>query len=261
MRLRSWVVVLILAWLHAPASAEPYRNVDGGGEVGYVDGSSQLLAEMWGGVHKETEPEEGVISKEKIEGEGADIGSPNGIHKEIATPSEKDIVSGEGKEAPRARELEETRKWLQKEYKALMEIDEEIHRAQERRLGPNARRKLDEKRQKYSKRLEEYEKKGRTYDEELKVFNALRQEEKEQRVQLRETETQLQKDYETLRAQKLEIDRMAMEDMSRSDREELAEKLRDYNARVRDYKKRKEEFQKAIESYDARVAHALEGSK
>jgi hypothetical protein len=77
---------------------------------------------------------------------------------------------------------------------------------------------------------------------------------------MRETETQLAQDYESLRVQKQEIDRMANMKLSRSDREELAEKLRVYNAGVRDYKERKEEFQKAIEDYDARIKHALEGS-
>ncbi|MBW1860508.1 MAG: hypothetical protein JRI70_10720, partial [Deltaproteobacteria bacterium] len=257
----SWVVVLMLAWLHAPASAEPYRNADGEGEVRYADSPGQLLAGWQVGVYEKAEPEEDVTSKKKTEGEGADFGSPDGVQKEIAAPSEKDVVPGKGKEAPRAKELEETRKWLKKEYTALAETEKEIHRAQEGRLGPNARRRLDEKIKEYSKRLGEYEKKGQTYDQELEVFNTLRQEEKGLREQLRKTEIQLQKDYEILRAKKLETDRMAMEDMSRSDREELAEKLRTYNARVRDYKKRKEEFQKAIESYDARVAHALEGSK
>ena len=89
MRLRSWVVVLILAWLHAPASAEPYRNVDGEGEVRYADSPGQLLAELWGGVNKKAEPEEGVTLEEKTEGEGADIGSPNEVQKEIAAPSKR----------------------------------------------------------------------------------------------------------------------------------------------------------------------------
>jgi hypothetical protein len=60
--------------------------------------------------------------------------------------------------------------------------------------------------------------------------------------------------------EKVDLDRMAMKDMSRSDREVLAEKLRSYNSRVRDYKKRKEEFQKALESYSARIERALDGS-
>ena len=260
MRLRSWVVVLMLAWLHAPASAEPYRYVDVEGNVRYTEDVGQVPSEQQVGAYEKAQPEEDVTAK-KTEGEGALVGSPDGAVKEIAAPSEAAILSDGYKEAPRAKDLEETRKWLQKEYKALVEIEKEIHRTEKKRLGPNARRKLEEERQEYNKRLEEYEKKGRVYDEELEVFNALREEEKGLRKKMREMEVQLQKDYETLTADKLEIDRMAMKDMSRSDREELAEKLREYNARVRDYKKRKEEFQKAIESYDARIKHALEGSK
>ena len=142
-----------------------------------------------------------------------------------------------------------------------MKIQEEIHRDRQRHLSPSARKRLDEKIEHYSKRLGEYEKKGQAYDEDLAAFNALREEEKELRKQLRETETQLAKDYESLREEKLEIDRMAMQDMSRSDREMLAEKLRGYNSRVRDYKKKKEEFQEALESYNVRIEHALEGSQ
>ncbi len=261
MRFRHWVIVLMLVWLHTPASAERYSYVDAEGTVRYTEDVGQVPSEQQVGVYEKAEPEGDVTSEKKTEGEGADVGSPNEDLKEITAPSEKDVLPGEGKEAPRAKELEETRKWLQKEYKALVEIDEEIHSAQKKRLEPNAHRRLDEKIKEYSKRLGEYEKKGQKYDQELGVFNALREEEKGLRKNMRETEVQLQKDYETLRADKLEIDRMAMEDMSRSDREELAEKLREYNARVRDYKKRKEEFQQAIESYDARVEHALEGSK
>jgi hypothetical protein len=256
MRFRLWVIVLVLAWLHAPASAEPYRNA---GEVSHMAELGLLLAWQQVRVPEEAPPEEDVTVK--TEEEGDDVGSPDKVSEEISGPSAEDILPAEGKEGPRAKDLEETRKWLDKEYQALMEIEEEIHRAQGRRLGPNARRRLDMKIQEYSKRLGEYEKKGQTYDEELAAFNALREEEKELRKQLRETEIQLDKDYESLREEKLEIDRMSMEDLSRSDREEIAEKLRGYNARVRDYKERKEQFQKAIEAYDARIGHALEGSQ
>jgi len=259
MRFRHWVTVLVLVWFHAPASAEPYRNIGGEGEVFYLAERGRVVAEQQVGLYEEAGPEEDVTAK--IEGGGDAAGSPSEVLKEIAPPSAKDILPGEGKEAPRAKDLEETRKWLQKEYKALLKEQEEIHRAQERRLGPSARTRLDQRSKEYSKRLGEYEKKGEAFDKDLEVYNALREEEKGLRKQLREMEIQLQKDYENLRAERLEIDRMAMENMSRSDREELAEKLRGYNARVRDYKKRKEEFQEAIASYNARIEHALEDSR
>lgn len=259
MKFGRWVIVLVLAWLHAPASAQPYRNAGGEGEVRYMAELGLVPAEQEVGVYEEAGPEEGVI--EKTEGEGDDVKASDEVAKEVAAPSEEDILPAEGQEAPRAKDLEETRKWLQKEYKTLMEIQEDIHRSQHRRLGPSARRRLDQKIKEYSKRLGEYEKKGEVYDQELEVYNALREEEKELRKQMREMEIQLDKDYESLRAEKLEIDRMAMERLSRSDREELAEKLRGYNARVKDYKKRKEEFQAAMESYNARIEHALEDSR
>ena len=175
MRLGHWVMVFVLAWLRAPASAEPYRNVGGEGEVRQMTDLGLVLAWQQVGAYNKAQPEEDVTAK--TEGKGDDAGSPSQDSKEIAAPSEKEILPAEGKLGPRAKDLEETRRWLQKEYQALMEIQEEIHRAQKRRKGTSALKKLDEKIKKYSKRLGEYEKKGQEYDEELEVFNALREEE------------------------------------------------------------------------------------
>ena len=259
MRFRCLIMVLVLAWLYAPASAQTDTNM--GAETGVPYITDLVPAEGQVAAYEEAQPEEEVTDKTK--GESGNVGSSNDAVKETAPPSAKDedVVPAEEKEAPRAKDLEETRKWLQKEYQALLKIQEEIHRDRNKHLGPNARKSLDEKIEEYRKRLEEYEKKGQAYDKDLAAFNALREEEKELRKQLRETETQLAKDYESLRMEKVDLDRMAMEDMSRSDREALAEKLRGYNSRVKDYKKRKEEFNKALESYNARIEHALEGSE
>ena len=258
MKFRHLITVLVLAWLYAPASAEPDGNVGGETKVGNVTDLAPVEQES--AVYKQAQPEKDVTAGS--EGEVGDVGSPEDALKKTAAPSakDKDVVPAEEKEAPRAKDLEETRKWLQKEYQALLAMQEEIHRDQRRHLGSDARERLDQKIEEYSKRLGEYEKRGQAYDEDLAVFNALREEEKELRKQLRDTEIQLAKDYESLRMEKVDLDRMAMKDMSRSDREVLAEKLRSYNSRVRDYKKRKEEFQRALESYSARIERALDGS-
>jgi tetratricopeptide (TPR) repeat protein len=251
-------MVLMLVWLHAPASAEPYKSTGGEREVRDIGDLRMVLAWQQVNANKEIQPEGDVTAT--IEGKGDVAVSPVPDSKDMAAPSATEILPAQGELGPRARDLEETRRWLQKEYQALMEIQKEILRKQKKRLGPSARTRLDKQIEEYSKRLAEYEKKGQTYDKDLEVYNALREEEKKLRKQMRETETQLAQDYESLRVQKQEIDRMANMKLSRSDREELAEKLRVYNAGVRDYKERKEEFQKAIEDYDARIKHALEGS-
>jgi chromosome segregation ATPase len=259
MRFRYLVMLFVLVWLHASASAEAHRNMGEGGGVCYVAELDQAPPEQKAGA-EETAVEKDVAAETK--GKGDDTGdTAKEVVKESDVPAAEDILPPEGELGPRAKELEETRRWLDRERAALLEIQEEIHREQGKDLGPYARRKLDEKIEKYSKRLAEYEQKGQAYDEDLETFNALREEEKALRNQLRETETQLSKDYESLRVQKLEIDRMANAELSRSDREELADKLRTYNAQVRDYKERKEAFQKALEAYNTRIGYALEGSE
>ena len=56
------------------------------------------------------------------------------------------------------------------------------------------------------------------------------------------------------------MQRIANEPLSRSAREELAEKLQDYDARVKDYKKRKETLDKETESHNARIRNEVLGA-
>lgn len=258
MRFRYLVMLFVAAWLPASASAEAHRNA---GEEGvyYVAELDQVPPVQRAGV-EEAPAEKDMAAETEAKGDDAGDTTDEAV-KGMDVPAAEEILPPEGELGPRAKDLEETRRWLLRERQALLEIQEEIHREQRKHLGLYAHRKLDEKIEKYSKRLAEYEKKGRQYDEDLETFNALREEEKALRRQLRETETQLDKDYESLRVQKLEIDRIANAELSRSDREELADKLRTYNAQVRDYKERKEEFQEALEAYNTRIGHALEGSE
>ena len=90
--------------------------------------------------------------------------------------------------------------------------------------------------------------------------NPRREEEKGLRERLRKEQAKIREEYETLREEKQEMQRIANEPLSRSAREELAEKLRDYDARVKDYKKRKETLDKETESHNARIRNEVLGA-
>jgi DNA repair exonuclease SbcCD ATPase subunit len=275
MRFRNWVMVLMLAWMHAPASAEIYRYVDEEGGVHYTDDLGKVPVEQRLGVYENAEPdveqqlgiyenaepEEDLASEKSTKREGDDVGSHDEVLKEVAPPVEIDILLSEDKGGPRAQDLEETRVALLEEYKALVKGQEEISEAEKVRLGPTGRKKLNEKIREHNKLIDEYEERSQAFLKDVEVFNSRREEEKGLRQKLRETEVKLQEEYETLREEKQEIDRIANEPLTRSARQELAEKLRDYNARVREYKKRKEALAKAIESYNDRIKNEVQIAK
>lgn len=275
MRFRNWVMVVMLAWMHAPASAEIYRYVDEEGGVHYTDDLGKVPVEQRPnvyenaepdveqqlGIYENAEPEEDLASEKRTKREGDDVGSHDEVLKEVAPPVEIDILLSEDKGGPRAQDLEETRVALLEEYKALVKGQEEISEAGKVRLGPTGRKKLNEKIREHNKLIDEYEERSQAFLKDVEVFNSRREEEKGLRQKLRETEVKLQEEYETLREEKQEIDRIANEPLTRSARQELAEKLRDYNARVREYKKRKEALAKAIESYNARIKNEVQIAK
>jgi chromosome segregation ATPase len=275
MRFRNWVMVVMLAWMHAPASAEIYRYVDEEGGVHYTDDLGKVPVEQRPnvyenaepdveqqlGIYENAEPEEDLASEKSTKREGDDVGSHDEVLKEVAPPVEIDILLSEDKGGPRAQDLEETRVALLEEYKALVKGQEEISEAGKVRLGPTGRKKLNEKIREHNKLIDEYEERSQAFLKDVEVFNSRREEEKGLRQKLRETEVKLQEEYETLREEKQEIDRIANEPLTRSARQELAEKLRDYNARVREYKKRKEALAKAIESYNDRIKNEVQIAK
>lgn len=274
MKRRSWVIVLLMAWIHAPASADLYKYVDEQGRVHYTDDLGQVPAGQRQGVYEQAEPLEESVEvyeqvepdealrppeEEKAETEEGDVGGSHGVLKKVAAPPGKEILAGDDKDAPRAHDLEESRLSLLKEYEALMGGQEEISRAKKRQLGPSARKALEEKIRKHNERVVAYEEKSQSFLKEVDVFNARREEEKAMREELRETEAKIQEEYEALREQKLEIERMSIEPLSRSDREIIAGKVREYNARVKAYQQRKEAFQKAIEYHNARIRNEVQG--
>jgi len=275
MRFRNWVMVLMLVWMHAPASAEFYRYVDEEGGVHYTDDLGKVPVEQRPnvyenaepdvgqqlGIYENAEPEEDLASEKRTKREGDDVGSHDEVLKEVAPPVEIDILLSEDKGGPRAQDLEETRVALLEEYKALVKGQEEISEAGKVRLGPTGRKELNEKIREHNKLIDEYEERSQAFLKDVEVFNSRREEEKGLRQKLRETEVKLQEEYETLREEKQEIDRIANEPLTRSARQELAEKLRGYNARVREYKKRKEALDKAIESYNARIKNEVQIAK
>jgi chromosome segregation ATPase len=274
MRFRSWVIVLILAWMAAPASAELYKYVDEEGSVLFTDDLGKVPVEQRPGVYEKAEPDaeerfgvyentlpdEDLTSEKEIEREADYIESPDEVLKEVAAPPEKDILPGEAEEGPRAQDLEETRLGLLKEFRVLAEGQEEMNEEAKKPLGPTARKELNEKIREHNKRIEEYEKRSQAFLKDVEVFNSRREEEKGLRERLREAEAKIQEEYETLRDEKQEMNRIANEPLSRSAREEFAEKLRAYDARVKDYKKRKEALDKETESYNARIRNEVQGS-
>ena len=274
MGFRNWVIVLILAWMVAPASAELYKYVDEEGRVLFTDDLGKVPVEQRPGVYEKAEPDAGerfgvyentlpdedLTSEKKVEREAGYVESRDEVLKEIAAPPEKDILPGEGKEAPRAQDLEETRLGLLKEFRVLVEGQEEISEAEKRQLGLSARKELNEKIGEHNKLIEDYEKRSETFLKDVEIFNSRREEEKGLRQRLREEEVKIQEEYETLREEKQEIDRIANEPLSRSAREKLAERLQNYNAQVKDYKKRKEAFDKDTESHNARIRNEVLGS-
>jgi chromosome segregation ATPase len=274
MRFRSWVIVLILAWMVAPASAELYKYVDEEGSVLFTDDLGKVPVEQRPGVYEKAEPDaeerfgvyentlpdEDLTSEKEIEREADYVESPDEVLKEVAAPPEKDILPGEAEEGPRAQDLEETRLGLLKEFRVLAEGQEEMNEEAKKPLGPTARKELNEKIREHNKRIEEYEKRSQAFLKDVEVFNSRREEEKGLRERLREAEAKIQEEYETLRDEKQEMNRIANEPLSRSAREEFAEKLRAYDARVKDYKKRKEALDKETESYNARIRNEVQGS-
>lgn len=274
MRFRNWVIVLILAWMVAPASAELYKYVDEEGRVLFTDDLGKVPVEQRPGVYEKAEPDveerfgvyentlpdEDLTSEQEIEREADYVESRDEVLKEVAAPPEKDILPGEAKEAPRAQDLEETRVVLLKEYKALMAGQEEIREAEKRQLGPTPRKELNEKIREHNTRIEEYEKRSQAFLKDVEVFNSRREEEKGLRERLRKEQAKIREEYETLREEKQEMQRIANEPLSRSAREELAEKLQDYDARVKDYKKRKETLDKETESHNARIRNEVLGA-
>jgi chromosome segregation ATPase len=274
MRFRNWVIVLILAWMVAPASAELYKYVDEEGRVLFTDDLGKVPVEQRPGVYEKAEPDaeerfgiyettlpdEDMTPEKEIEREADYVESRDGVLKEVAAPPEKDILPGEAKEGPRSQDLEETRLGLLKEFRVLVERQEEMRKETKKPLGPTARKELNEKIGEHNKRIEEYEKRSQAFLKDVEVFNSRREEEKGLRERLRKEQAKIREEYETLREEKQEMQRIANEPLSRSAREELAEKLRDYDARVKDYKKRKETLDKETESHNARIRNEVLGA-
>jgi chromosome segregation ATPase len=274
MRFRNWVIVLILAWMVAPASAELYKYVDEEGRVLFTDDLGKVPVEQRPGVYEKAEPDaeerfgvyettlpdEDMTPEKEIEREADYVESRDGVLKEVAAPPEKDILPGEAKEGPRSQDLEETRLGLLKEFGVLVERQEEMRKEAKKPLGPTARKELNEKIGEHNKRIEEYEKRSQAFLKDVEVFNSRREEEKGLRERLTKEQAKIREEYETLREEKQEMQRIANEPLSRSAREELAEKLRDYDARVKDYKKRKETLDKETESHNARIRNEVLGA-
>jgi hypothetical protein len=271
MRLRHWVMVLLLALMHAPASAEFYKYVDEEGKVLYTDDLGKVPVEQRPslyekaergveeelGIYENAEPEEEVTPEKKAEEAQVDVGSRDGAHKEVAAPRGIDVLLSEDKGGPRAQDLEKTRVALLKEYETLVKAQEAISEAGKGGVGPAGRNELKEKIGAHNAQVEEYEKKSEAFLKEVEVFHARREEEKRLREKIRETETEIQEEYDALRQEKAEIRRMTAQPLTRSAREALAKKIRDHNARVKAYKKTKEAVNKAIESYNARIKNEV----
>jgi hypothetical protein len=274
MRFRNLVVVLVLALMVMPASAELYKYVDEEGRVLFTDDLSKVPvgqrpgvyekaepdADERFGVYENTLPDEDLTPEKKVEREADYVESRDEVLKEVAPPPEKEILPGEAKEGPRAQDLEETRLGLLKEFRVLVEGQEELSEGAKKPLGPAARKELNEKIGEHNKLIEDYEKRSEAFLKDVEVFHSRREEEKGLRERLREEEVKIQKEYETLREEKQDIDRIANEPLSRSAREKLAERLQNYNAQVKDYKKRKEAFDKDTESHNARIRNEVLGA-
>jgi hypothetical protein len=274
MRLGHWVMVLLLALMHAPASAELYKYVDEQGKVLYTDNlekvpleqrprvyeTAEPVAEEPLGIYEKAGPEQDLTPEKRTESQGGDVGGRDEALKETAAPVEVYILLSEDKGGPRAQDLEETRLGLLKEHEALVKAQEEIGEAKKGALESTGRKELEELNEKiraHNARVEEYEKKSQTFLKEVEVFHARREEEKGLREKIRETEAEIQQEYDALRLERTEIDRIANQPLTRSARKALAEKMRAYDTRVREYKNKKEAVNKAIELYNARIRNEV----
>ncbi|MBW2075597.1 MAG: DUF4124 domain-containing protein [Deltaproteobacteria bacterium] len=143
MRFGQWIIVLVLTWVCAPASAEIYRYVDEQGKVLYTDDLSNVHVDQRPKVGEYGEPDYRLAPEEGAERKRQESESPEKVVKEAQEVLiQKDVSAKQGEESTPGQKLEKTGAKLQEEYQNLMKEKEELEKAARRRMSKAARRKL-----------------------------------------------------------------------------------------------------------------------
>jgi len=173
MKLRGWIIVLILIALSGFASAEFYRYVDQEGKTHYTDDIANIPADQRSHVSEHEDVSRGSNLKQETEKTALEQGDGEDTLREPEVMRlQREPAVGEDETKTVEQRLKETGTALEQEYQALMEERKQLDEAAKRPLTPAIREKLVEKIRDFNSRSKDYKKRRTAFDQDVEAYNA-----------------------------------------------------------------------------------------
>ena len=109
-----------------------------------------------------------------------------------------------------------------------------------------------------SKPEEEAEGKGQETERAKKALKEQKAQEKALGEKLRQTREKMEAEYEGLKKEREELDKITTKRLKRAEYNKLSKRVDDFNSRTEDYENRRKAFEKEVEAYNASIKKDIE---